>query len=192
MRPGLLLPLLSICTSLCAQTDSTAYVEDEVKPAQEQRTPFIDRLWFGGGLGLNFGTVTAIQIDPWVGIHLDKKKRVSTGVGGSYWYYRDNRWSPPIDQNAYGYRLFSRYRPITQAFLHAEFLHLNAERIIGTREMREQRIWVPHLLVGGGYVQPLGAGSSFYLQVLFDVLQDPNSVYRGQGPILGGGVGIGF
>ncbi|MBK9596846.1 MAG: hypothetical protein IPO60_00625 [Flavobacteriales bacterium] len=51
---------------------------------------------------------------------------------------------------------------------------------------------MPHLLLGAGYVQPIGGRSSFYLQVLFEVLQDPNSIYYGQGPILSGGVGIGF
>ena len=54
------------------------------------------------------------------------------------------------------------------------------------------RIWVPHLLVGGGYAQSAGGKAVFYLQVLFEVLQDPNSFYAGQGPILSGGVGVGF
>jgi hypothetical protein len=38
----------------------------------------------------------------------------------------------------------------------------------------------------------MGGRGSIYLQVLFEVLQDPNSIYYAQGPILGGGVGIGF
>ncbi len=192
MRLPLLLALLLLGQGLSAQNDSADYVAAAPRKKEKERMPFKDRLWFGGGLGLNFGTVTAIQIDPLVGLHLDKAKRVSAGVGGSYWYYRDNRWSPPVERTAYGYRVFSRFRPIQQAFLHAEFLHLNAPRVIGTPEQRDQRIWVPHLLVGAGYVQSLGGGSSIYLQVLFDVLQDPNSIYAGQGPILGGGVGIGF
>lgn len=89
--------------------------------------------------------------------------------------------------------MFTRYRFIEQAFAHAEFLHMNVE---GNRNPpfydRPGRIWVPHLLVGGGYVQSLGGRGSIYLQVLFEVIQDPNSIYRAQGPIFGGGVGIGF
>lgn len=187
MRLPSLLVLLSLTLQLSAQNDTTNYT----RPAKERR-PFSDRIWFGGGVGLNFGTVTAIQLDPLVGYYLDRNKRVSSGVGLSYWYFRDNRRSPAFEQNAYGYRIFTRYRPIEQAFLHAEFLHLNAQRLIGTADQRMQRLWVPHLLVGGGYVQPLGGGSSMYIQVLFDVLQDPNSIYRGQGPIFGVGAGIGF
>jgi hypothetical protein len=187
-HPLLFLSLL-VAFAMRAQ-DTTEYVTQA--PVQEERFRLKDRLWFGGGIGLNFGTVTAIQLDPLVGVHLDRNRKFSSGLGLSYWYYRDGRWNPPIEQNAYGYRVFSRYRVIEQAYLHAEFLHLNAERIIGTFEMRQQRIWVPHLLLGAGYVQPLGSGSSIYLQILFDVLQDPNSVYANQGPILSGGVGIGF
>ena len=55
-----------------------------------------------------------------------------------------------------------------------------------------QRIWVPHLLAGAGYAQPLGGRNAIYLQVLWEVLQNPNSVYYGQGPIISGGVGLGF
>lgn len=184
--------LLAFTCLACAGAlgqDSTAYVQP--REAKPDRTPFKDRLWFGGGIGLSFGTVTAIQLDPLVGVHLDKASRLSSGLGISYNYFRDNRYAPPYEMSAYGYRVFSRYRLIEQAFLHAEFLHLNMEPYYYYKENRG-RIWVPHLLVGGGYVQPLGSGSSFYLQVLFEVLQDPNSFYIGQGPILSGGVGIGF
>jgi hypothetical protein len=157
-----------------------------VKQRRDTR-PLADRIWFGGGVGLSFGTVTAIQLDPLVGYKVDTLDRFTAGIGASYSYRRDN--SPLIDNTleAYGYRPFLRYRFLEQAFAHAEFLHMNR---MDSRRM--ERIWVPHLLVGGGYAQPLGERSSIYFQVLFDVLQDPNSIYADQGPILGGGVGVGF
>ena len=174
-----------------AAQDSTDYVQKGPLKEQGETRPFKDRIWFGGGLGLNFGSVTAIQIEPLVGYKIDQKGKFSVGTGFTYWYFSDNRWVPKIEYNAYGYRLFSRYRVIQQAYLHGEFLHMNAERYIGLRE-GVQRIWVPHMLVGGGYIQPIGARSSFTLQVLWEVMQDPNSVYYGQGPIISGGIGFGF
>jgi hypothetical protein len=172
-----------------AQDDSTAYVQQE--PAKAP-IPFKDRLWFGGGLGLNFGTITAVQVDPLLGVYLDRPRKLSTGIGLSYSYYQDNRYVPAYTQNAYGYRLFTRYRVIEQAYLDAEFLHLNTEPYFNNFQDQPQRIWVPHLLLGAGYVQPLGGRTSVYLQVLFEVLQDPNSIYLGQGPIFSGGIGVGF
>ena len=181
----LLLAIASLNMPLRAQEATTAKPKDP--------RPWSERLWFGGGVGLSFGTVTAIQLDPMVGYKVDQKGKLSAGLGGSYWYFRDNRFNPAYDFTAYGYRTFARYRFIEQAYVHAEFLHMNVEanRFASFSEIKP-RIWVPHLLLGAGYVQPLGERSSFFIQVLFDVLQDPNSIYFNQGPIFSGGVGIGF
>jgi len=173
-----------------AQDDSTAYVQQE--PAQKP-IPFKDRLWFGGGLGLSFGTVTAVQIDPLLGVYLDRPRKLSSGVGLTYSYYQDNNYIPAYTQNIYGYRLFTRYRVIEQAYLDAEFMQVNTEPYFSnTLFDGPDRIWVPELLLGGGVVQSLGARTSAYLQVLFEVLQDPNSIYLGQGPLFSFGIGVGF
>lgn len=184
--------LVVACLACVATAQDTPPPGNSPKERKDPR-PIGERLWFGGGIGLSFGTVTAVQLDPLVGYKVDQAGKFSVGVGGSYWYFRDNRFVPPYDFKAYGYRTFSRYRFIEQAFAHVEFLNMNVEgnRLSPFSELRP-RIWVPHLLVGGGYVQSLGGRSAIYLQVLFDVLQDPNSIYANQGPIFSGGVGIGF
>ena len=164
--------------------------QDSSRVTPKDTRPLADRFWFGGGIGLNFGTVTAIQLEPMVGYYVDKNNKLSVGTGLSYWYYRDNRFVPALVYDGLGYRIFTRVRPIDQFFAHAEFYHLNAERYFQFEDVT-RRIWIPHLLVGGGYVQSLGGNSSIYFQVLFDVLQDPNSIYGDQ-PVFGGGIGIGF
>lgn len=169
---------------------SASAQDNPAAPTKKDTRPLEDRIWFGGGIGLNFGTVTSIQIEPMAGYFLDKENKLSIGAGVSYWYYQDNRYNPAITNDGFGYRIFTRYRPISQFYAHAEFYHLNAERY-NYFDDSTQRIWIPHLLVGGGYVQSLGGRSSFYIQVLFDILQDPNSIYAGQ-PVFSGGVGIGF
>ncbi len=190
MHRLLLALMMVLCTGLVAAQD-TDYVNPPARAkTNENKTSFADRLWFGGGIGLNFGTVTAIQVDPLVGVYLDQGRRLSTGVGLSYYYVKYNVPGYDIDYTGYGYRIFSRYNVITQAFLHAEFYHLNIERYNFQGELA--RTWVPHLLIGGGYREPIGGNSSLYFQILWEVMQNPNSVYRGQGPIITGGVGIGF
>ncbi|MBP6312833.1 MAG: hypothetical protein WAR83_08780 [Flavobacteriales bacterium] len=163
-------------------------------PSQKERRdtrPLKDRLWFGGGVGLSFGTTTSIQLDPLIGYKVDLKGKFTTGLGFSYWYFQDNRFNPPIQFTGYGYRPFVRYRVIPQAYLHAEFLHMNIDPYNNYIEPGK-RIWVPHLLVGAGVSQSLGGRSSIYFQALFELLQDPNSIYFGRGPVFGGGVGVGF
>lgn len=184
----LLIAILLLHASWGLAQDSTAYVREGKTPV---RVPFKDRIWFGGGIGLSFGTVTAVQLDPLAGFLLNKERTLSVGLGPSYTYIQDNRYAPPFEMSTYGYRVFGRWRAIEQAYLHAEFLHMNLEPYFN-HGFERGRIWVPHLLLGAGYVQAISGRSSFYLQVLFEVLQDPNSYYVGQGPILSGGVGIGF
>jgi len=160
--------------------------------AKDER-PLRDRLWYGGNLGLLFGTVTSIQLDPMVGYKVDTQGKYIAGIGGSYWYFKDDRFNPAWSFTGYGYRVFNRYHVIPQAFIHAEFLHMNVD---GARNELfgplDQRIWVPHVLVGAGYMQSLGGRTGVFVQVLFDVLQDPNSIFFGQGPIFSVGGGFGF
>lgn len=160
---------------------------------ERDERPFVDRIWFGGNLGLLFGTVTSIQVDPMVGYKVDPAGRLMAGVGISYWHFKDNRFNPAWSFTGYGYRVFTRYRFIEQAFIHAEFLQMNVD---GSRNELfgplDQRIWVPHLLVGGGYMQSVGGRAGIFVQVLFEVLQDPNSMFFGQGPIFSVGGGVGF
>ena len=54
------------------------------------------------------------------------------------------------------------------------------------------REWVPFLLLGAGYVQPVGPRTSVFAEVLFDVLQDDKSPYKGGEPFFSIGVGVGF
>lgn len=184
-----LLTLIAIVPLTCALLgQDTDYVAQPRAP--KNNTPFKDRLWFGGGIGLNFGSVTAIQLDPLLGIYLDNDRRLSTGVGLSYYYVKYNTPGYEQDYTGYGYRLFTRYNVIPQAFVHAEFYHLNVERYNFNDQL--VRTWVPHVLVGGGYRESVGGRSSLYFQILWEVLQDANSVYRGQGPIISAGVGVGF
>jgi len=56
-RPSLLLAawlLLGSCA--LAQTPTST--------AKKDPRPLKDRLWFGGGIGLSFGTVTSISVEP--------------------------------------------------------------------------------------------------------------------------------
>ena len=158
----------------------------------DQRT-IGERLWFGGNVWLSFGTLTSVQLDPMVGYRVDQDGKFVVGAGPSYWYFEDKRYTPKYSYTGYGYRIFSRYRFIDQAFAHAEFLNFNVDgarnELVGPID---QRFWVPHLLVGGGYVQRIGGRGGMYMQVLFEVLQDPNSIYYGMGPIFSIGGGVGF
>ncbi len=61
-----------------------------------------------------------------------------------------------------------------------------------TANLSSERKWVPFLLLGGGIVQPISSRASFFIEVLFDVLQDDGSPYKDWEPWISIGVAAGF
>lgn len=179
--------LLTLCIGLSlfgqAQTDGT--------PAQKKDPrPFKDRIWFGGGVNLSFGTVSNIGASPLVGYKIDQKGKWSAGLGVNYNYFSDSRFTPTFESSTYGGSLFTRYRVIPAVFLHTEY-NLQSYEIFRPFSDELAREWVPFLLVGGGYAQSMGGRSFLTIQVLWDVIQDVRSPYGSQ-PFITGGVGVGF
>ncbi|MBK8341129.1 MAG: hypothetical protein IPK99_14545 [Flavobacteriales bacterium] len=66
--------------------------------------------------------MTNIAIEPMVGYKITKNGKLSAGIGISYQYFRDNRYTPAFETSVYGGRIFTRYRIIEQLFAHAEIL----------------------------------------------------------------------
>jgi hypothetical protein len=152
--------------------------------------PLKDRIWFGGGVSLGFGTVTNVGVAPMVGYKIDQKGKWSAGIGLNYYYFKDSRYVPSYESSNYGYSIFTRYRVIPQAFLAASYNSQNYEIYSPFGDTR-QREWVPFLLLGGGYSQLLGGNSYMTFQVMWDVIQDIRSPYGSQ-PFFSVGVGVGF
>jgi len=92
--------LISIHT-LTAQNDNPDY-----KPENS----FKSRLFYGGGLGLQFGSATLIEIAPVIGYKITPKFGI--GIGPTYKYYSYEYYNVPnthITTNVYGVSLFARY-----------------------------------------------------------------------------------
>lgn len=143
--------------------------------------PFKKRLFYGGDVGLSFGTITYIRIAPLIGYNLNPK--LSVGLSPSYEYYSDNRTTPKFTSTMYGGSAFARYFVLPSIFLQASPEVLNLESvpqqnpITGDFEITGNRVTIPILLLGGGFSQRSPNGSGFFISVLYDVIQDLNSPY---------------
>ncbi|NOX47967.1 MAG: hypothetical protein GXO89_13415 [Chlorobi bacterium] len=158
------------------------------KKQKKQKQPIGQKMYFGGNLGLTFGTYTRIGLYPLVGYKFNPK--FSGGVKVLYEYVKDNYYTPAYESSNYGGSLFTRYRILPSMYLHAEYEMVSFELFgINGEKSRE---WVPFLYLGGGYSQNLGGNAWLNFQVLFDVLQDSRSPYRQWEPIFSVGVGVGF
>lgn len=162
--------------------------EKEVKKEKdddEDKIPLIDRLYFGGNFGANFGTVTNITVAPMVGYKITP--RFSVGVGGTYQYWSDKRFTPTYTQSIYGGSLFSRY-VIADNFLgagnlfaHAEYETLFAKQPYqdpNTGLIKEKTKAFPSFFIGGGLAFPIGNRSAFTISALYNPFyEENNSLY---------------
>lgn len=155
-----------------------------VQPKQSLR----DRLFFGGNVGLNFGSLTFIMVSPTVGYRVDEK--LSVGIGPTYSYYSDNRnRSYKYETHTYGGRFFTQYRLHESIMLYSEYEMLNME-VPDLLFSKLERRNISSLFVGGGYMQPIGKRSALTLMLLYNVLESDYAVY--ENPIIRTGFMAGF
>ncbi len=179
LSPGLaLLPLFFMLTLY--HVPGMSQQKDEGKP------PFKERIYFGGNIGLQFGTITLIEAAPLVGYRITP--RLSSGVGISYLYYKDKFTN--FDTHIYGGGVFTRYNLVQNlnkiiplglnnsviAHLEYEGLSLESRYFDNLRISQNQQRFITHnVWVGGGLGFPLGERSSFNLFVLWNINENLNS-----------------
>jgi hypothetical protein len=179
--------ILSFTISPYAQSaDTTQAVQKKstAKTKKQQVTP----VYYGGSIGLSFGDYFRISVAPFIGYKLTRD--ASVGVKVAYEYIRDTRYSETLTSSNYGGSVFTRYRFHPKAYAHAEFAYMSYKFNISNFD--SDREWVPFILLGGGFMQPISKNSVFMVEVLFDVLQDDKSPYEKWNPWVSVGVGIGL
>lgn len=142
--------------------------KDEKPDKKPKRSSsFIDKARFGGGFGLTFGTVTAVEVSPRIMYPLYKES-LYLGVGGMYLYYRHNDFN--VDFSIYGGSIFTRYFPFEKLFLHGEFEMLSVEDF----RQAAGRTWVPGLYAGAGYRLVIGRRAFATVSIMYNLTYDQN------------------
>ncbi len=144
-------------------------------PPPPPKPRFVDKLSFGGSMGLSFGTITFVQLNPRIGYELSKN--TLAGIGFTYIYLNDKRFNPAFEQSIFGFSPFVNHRVFDLITLGAEYELLQADVIsrIVNYSPEYSRDWVHAFYLGAGYV-PENRGPFVFL--LWNVLYDPlRSVY---------------
>ena len=144
----------------------------------------MDKVVVGGNLGLQFGTITLIEVSPTIGYRFTDK--ILAGLGGRYIYFEDNTFGSSFSTNIYGGNIFSQYFILENFLTHVEYELLNLQAGFD----RDERIDVSSFFVGGGYRSSLGGNSYASILLLYDLIGDRNSPYSN--PILRVGFAIGL
>ena len=164
-----------------------------------------DSRWFyGGNLGLMFGTYTVIDIAPLVGYRVTDRFHVGGGINYTYYKYSEDgtyngsttTGGYTYSTNIYGGRLFARFYPLSNIFLHVEDELINLDlpnEDFYPKYVVLERQWLNSVLVGGGYGYAFNADGPFLsLMMLFRLNNDFEDFYPYQNPIIRVGLGFGF
>lgn len=125
-----------------------------------------DRMYFGGGFGLNGGSDSFgnrywyVGLNPIVGYMFTPQFSAGLGIQWQHYSYPDNDIT--IDQ--YGISPFMRYN-FGQLFAYTEYSVLNTP-VFGNTERRN----FDRLLAGLGYSQPIGRRSAINVMALYDLI----------------------
>ncbi|MFO7620818.1 MAG: hypothetical protein R6W81_06065 [Bacteroidales bacterium] len=136
--------------------------------------PFKERLFYGGSIGLQFGTITDIQISPVVGLWL--LPRLGVAAGPNFRFYKN-----PFEKTTiYGGRSYLQFLFIQDLnsvvplgihigmFLHTEYEVLSLETSFWKLPpYQSDRFTTGTLLAGGGISQPIGRRSALNFMVLW-------------------------
>ncbi len=146
----------------------TALAQGDIK---KQRT-LSDKIFFGGGIGLQFGSYIGVEISPVVGYKpLDN---LYTGLKLTYQYYGGS--SVPWSQNVWGGSVFAEYVLLDRFIGHVEYEQLYVKESYDSGAASYE-YWIGTPLIGGGIYQKMGDRSAFVIMALFDVSGSSNSVY---------------
>jgi hypothetical protein len=167
----------------------TKTIYNPFKPAAAQ-----SKVYYGGNVGFRFwNNYFYLGVYPLVGYKVTPKFSVGGKIG--YAYISDSRVEPTFNTHNYGGSVFTRYRVVPQFYLHGEVVYFSYERQtfnISNQQLEKERVWVPFILLGGGFSQMFSPNVWVFVEVLFDVLQDSNSPYKEWDPFVSFGVGAGF
>jgi hypothetical protein len=171
-------------------TGSYAQESDKDKEKSKQMTrQEPSKVYWGGQLGLSFGSYFRISIIPMVAYKVTPKFHIGGKIG--YAYTEDKRYeNATITSHNYGGSVFSRYLIVKGLYAHGEYVYWSYRH--QTDKLEGERTWVPFVLVGGGYVQPVSPNAAVFIEVLWDVLKHEDSPFNASDPWISIGVGVGF
>ncbi|WKN31984.1 hypothetical protein PZB74_01260 [Porifericola rhodea] len=151
---------------------STYAQEKSDQVSRERNSPsnsdFFERVSIGGNFGLQFGSVTYIDLSPMIGYRFTDKFTAGPGFTYRYLKYKGFEGS-----SIYGGSLFARHLIGSQFFAQTQFESLNTEYLTYiNQEPRFVRDWVSGFFIGGGLYQPLGRRGAILLSAMYNVMYD--------------------
>ncbi len=159
--------LLILVFTISVNTISAQYYESQKKKTTSNR----DKIFFGGGLGLQFGTLTIIDIKPLIGYKVTD--RFHLGLELTYSYIKNN--TNQFETDIYGASVFAKYYIYEGFFAQTQIEALNVEVLDVNNNI--SRMWLDNYYIGAGYLQKFGGRGGMYIMALWNLNQSEYSLY---------------
>lgn len=186
--------------------------------SQLKGSRLVDKLIYESTLGVQFGTITAIEISPLIGFKISEPFII--GIGFTYQYNKYRNFYMNIENgslydrkiNIIGSRFFARYyffnsfsesSLLNKIFLHTEYEHIAYKQnykvdsngkfvdVFGIPySTGTETIIIPGLLVGAGINQNIGSRTYASILFLYNLNETNNTPYRN--PVIRIGLGYGI
>lgn len=136
-----------------------------VRPGQEAPESLLDRMFWGGSFGLQFGTFTNVSLLPVLGYRATETFWL--GAGGVYHY----RSFQGRSMHNYGGRVFAQQQVFTNFLIHGEYEMINVEypernQSTGLFEYNRRFVGLP--MAGLGYRQRIGERGAADILLLYN------------------------
>jgi len=133
------------------------------------------RFWYGGGIGLNFGSgfntsQFNFSLSPMVGYKITPEFSIGPRAELAYTHIRTGNGTSAAQKFNffdYGIGAFTRYKLFQQFFMHAEY------QIESVKQTDGSRVSENNFFLGGGYTS--GGQIGYEISILWDLIDDERS-----------------
>lgn len=170
--------ILGLCfLVLFSQALKAQYLENEPTPLQ--------RIFYGGNIGLLFGSHTYVSLNPVVGYRITD--RLSAGIGGDYTWTKSTYNNYEYEGSSYGGSVFASFTVVKHLgdilpssgdgalLVYGEMAYTNVKDLYTT--ITTASTWVRTPLAGVGYQTPIGKKSYMLFMVLYNFNESYYSPY---------------
>lgn len=142
----------------------------------EENLSWKEKFFWGGNLGLQFGTYTYVEAAPLAGFHL--KPNLDWAAGFTYIYSKNSITN--YSNQLYGANTYLQFTLIQPVVIHAQAEIINSDYF--DLNGNAYRDWFEAFLIGGGIKQQIGTNSYSFLLVLWNMNNSYYSPY--QNPVI--------
>ncbi|MEA2042687.1 MAG: hypothetical protein U9N85_09075 [Bacteroidota bacterium] len=166
----LFIAFTSVGLGVYSQDFDSLYGEEDNK---KDSVKLSDKIFFGGNVSLSFGSTFYFSVTPEIGYKF--LPRVHGGLGAYYMYSSSNVYDYSF--SVYGGKAFVRPYIYKKFFLQGEYEMMNTPQWDSMYGYTDERIYVPGLLGGVGYMEQSGGRFGFYIVLLYNFIISDQTPY---------------